>query len=57
MLREEELNDSPDGLNQILNDENEKQQNEKEFSFIKNNVPSPLNNNYLLSEEQSRHIR
>ncbi len=54
MLREEELNISPDQLMEMMN---EKDKDEKDFSFIQNRVPSPLNNNYLLSADQSRHIR
>lgn len=55
MLREEELNLSPDQfLNQMdLQDNNQ----EKDFSFIQNRVPSPLNNNFLLSAEQNKHLR
>lgn len=46
MLREEELNISPGyGNNKSGQDP------EKDFSFIQNRVPSPLNNNFLLSAE------
>ncbi len=49
MLREEELNLSPD---QFLNQMNlQATSQEKDFSFIQNRVPSPLNNNFLLSAE------
>ncbi|CDW72942.1 UNKNOWN [Stylonychia lemnae] len=57
MLREEELNISPDQLDQLRKDQSSKRKGDKDFSFIQNRVPSPLNNNFLLSEEQSRHIR
>jgi hypothetical protein len=54
MLREEELSVSPDP-NQSVDSQDPNA--EKDFSFIQNRVPSPLNNNFLLSAEQSRHIR
>ncbi len=60
MLREEELSVSPDDqLTQILHGGKKTSQGNtgREFSFIQNRVPSPLNNNFLLSAEQSRHIR
>lgn len=55
MLREEELNGSPNTSELLTN--REKKLKDKDFSFIQNRVPSPLNNNFLLSAEQSRHIR
>ena len=62
MLREEELSVSPDDqLAHILNGGKRNGLGNcgggREFSFIQNRVPSPLNNNFLLSEEQSRHMR
>ena len=47
MLREEELNTTPYSPNQ--DDSPSQRHPEKEFSFIQNRVPSPLNNNFLLS--------
>jgi len=50
MLKEEELCVSP-GC------EGQGEKEEKDFSFIQNRVPSPLNNNFLLSAEQNKHLR
>ena len=49
MLREEELNGSPNTSELLTN--REKKLKDKDFSFIQNRVPSPLNNNFLLSAE------
>lgn len=53
MLREEELSGTP--FSDSLSNSSTKKKGEKEFSFIKNMVPSPLNNNFLLSAAQSPH--
>lgn len=55
MLREEELNGSPNST--IMNSARDKNNKDRDFSFIQNRIPSPLNNNFLLSAEQSRHTR
>ncbi len=54
MLREEELSVSP---NYNYNNDSRDIIKQNGFSFIQNRVPSPLNNNFLLSAEQSRHIQ
>lgn len=48
MLQEDELS---------LSNHEESPQDEKDVSLIQNRVPSPLNNNFLLSAEQYRHLR
>lgn len=55
MLREEELTGSPNssGINSARDQDNK----DRDYSFIQNRIPSPLNNNFLLSAEQSRHTR
>jgi len=60
MLKEEELGVSPNMQDSNIDDEYKcmfKEKKEKEFSFIqKNRVPSPLNNNFMISE-YNRHMR
>ena len=53
MLREEELSGTP--FSDDFGSSEKKKPGEKEFSFIQNRVPSPLNNNFLLSAAQSPH--
>ena len=57
MLRAEELMQSPFSLESDKKKKDNSKEQGSDFSFILNRVPSPMNNNFLLSAEHSRHMR